>query len=185
MSFEQLQQTIQNEAQQKIDEINNYYDQQVATEENRIKERANQIEAEITSQAEKNGQMEAQRLHQSAQLKARAEVLTAKQSELDKVLSQAKEEILQKNEEETSNIISSLFELLPDEKGVIIAGEKHLPIIQKIAKQKDIPVKEEVIKDEGGFVFKGERMEFNATMSHLLKQIFDHKRSEIANILFG
>jgi|GEM_PF-3428581 V/A-type H+/Na+-transporting ATPase subunit E len=185
MSFDQLQQAILDEAKQQIDEINNRYEKELSTEEERIKQRAQGIEEEIVSRTEKEGQMEAQRLHQSAQLEARADVLAAKQSELDKVLANASAEIIAWDKTQTKSLITSLFELVPETEGTITAGSAHEEIVKELAEKKGLKVNKKVIENEGGFIFKGDKSELNATISHLLKQLFEGERSKIAKTLFG
>ena len=185
MSFEQLQQAILDEAKKQIDEINNRYEREFEGEENRIKARAKRAEEEIIVRSEKEGQMEAQRLHQSAQLAARAEILRAKQAELDKVLARAQTTIIEWDKEQIRLLIGLLFKLVPEKEGVVIAGSAHAEIVRELAKEKGLKVEDQTIENDGGFVFKGDRTELNATVSHLLKQLFEHERAEIAKVLFG
>lgn len=184
MSFEQLQQAILDEAKQQIDKINNRYEKEFSNEEDRIKIRAEEIKEKIITGAEKEGQMEAQRLHQSAQLNARAEILAAKQSELEKVLASANKTIIEWDKEQAKTLITSLFKLVPEKEGVVIAGSAHEEVVRKISLEKGLKVNKRVIQNEGGFIFKGDRTELNATVSHLLKQLFERERSQIAKVLF-
>ena len=184
MSFEQLQQAILDEAKQRIDKINTRYEKDFASEEDRIKTRAKGIEDRIITRSEKEGQMEAQRLHQSAQLNARAEILAAKQSELEEVLVNANKVIIEWDKEKVKSLISSLFKLVSEKEGVIIAGSAHEDVVREVASKKRLEVNKKVIVNEGGFIFKGDKIELNATVSYLLKQLFERERSEIAKVLF-
>lgn len=186
MSFEQLQQAILDDARQQIDKINNRYEQEFTSEEERIKTRAQAIEEKIITAAEKEGQMETQRLHQNAQLNARAAVLTAKQAELNKILAHTTTTIIEWDKEQVRLLVASLLKLVAKETGgVIITGSAHAEVVRELAQEKGLKVNKQVIKKEGGFIFKGDRTELNATVSHLLKQLFDHERSAIAKVLFG
>lgn len=185
MSFEQLQQAILNEAKQQINQINNRYEKEFTSEEERIKNSAESIEEQIIAKAEQEGQMEAQRLHQSAQLNARAEILLAKQSELDKILKSANKAIIEWDKKQVETLIAALFKLVHEKEGRVVAGAAHEEIVRKLSKEKGLPVNKKVIQNEGGFIFKGDKTELNATIGHLLKQLFERERSEIAKVLFS
>jgi len=184
MSFEQLQQAILDEAKKQIGEINNRYDKEMSAEEDRIKTKAKELEEQIISQAEKDGQMEAQRLHQSAQLEARAQVLSVKQAELDQVLLEAKKVVLGWDKEQTRRLNKSLFELVPEKSGKIVPGAEHEDVVTELARQKGFTVSKKKLAGEGGFVFKGTKTELNATVGYLLKQLFEQERTQVAKVLF-
>jgi len=184
MSFDKLQQTIFDEAKKQIGSINDQADKTFASEEARIKEKAQAVEESIIGQAEKEGQQNAQRLHQSAQLKGRAQVLRAKQEELDEVLTKAYKEIVSWDKGDTTLLINALLDLVGKEKGVISPGTAHAEVVRGLATKRGFKVTERMIEEDGGFVLKSDKTEINLSVKHLLKQLYERNRAEIARVLF-
>lgn len=184
MSFEQLQEVLWVEAKQQLARINDQYDKELKAEEKRIQAEARRIEEDIITEAEREGQQEGQRLHQVAQLKARADVLLTKQTELENVLEEAKKTILGWPEAERKEMVQHLLSFVEEDEGELYPGEIDENIVRQIGEKKGFKVKKETIKGEGGFIYRGDKTEMNLTVGALLRQLFDSQRAEIARVLF-
>lgn len=184
MSFAQLQQTLVDEARQQAEVVKERYRREVEKEENRIKERAKEVEESIIDQAKAEGERRAKSLHQEAQLAARADILRVKQEELDKTAQAAMDAIMSWDENKTKSLIKALFEQLPEGKGSVTPGEKHQEIVSRAAEKKGFKVKDKTVAGEGGFVYSDSDIEVNVLVSELVKNMFARHRTEIAKVLF-
>lgn len=180
MSLEGLREAILSEARRTADELMDTAQQQTASEEKRILQRAKKIEEDIIREAELEGTQKAGQLRQGAELTGRANVLRAKEEEME----QTRQALLKHvYTQDASALVESLLTLVPDEAGTIIPGEKHLKEVTKAARGMNIASKP--IPDEGGFIFRGKTTELNVTISHLVDRLFKKHRAEIASILFS
>jgi vacuolar-type H+-ATPase subunit E/Vma4 len=184
VSFDKLKQALLDEAKKQADTISDGHRRDLLREEERIKKHAVQIKESIIYNAQEEGIRQAKRLHQEAQLQARANILREKQKELDITIKQATEKILAWDSGEAEAIIKDLMSLVPEQEGKIVAGEKHKEIVVKEAKKKNLSVSDEVIKDDGGFVYKGKEIEQNLLISYLVQSLFERHRADIARVLF-
>lgn len=184
MSFAQLQQAITGEARRQMDELKERYRQEVEKEENRIKERAQEVEEDIIDQAGAEGERRAKSLHQEAQLAARADILRAKQDGLDKTTQAAAVAVLSWDKSRTASLIKSLMKQLPEEKGKITPGEKHVELVRREAERLGHKVLDKTVAGDGGFLYSGREVEMNMLVSELVKNVFARHRTEIAKVLF-
>lgn len=180
MSYEALQEALLKEAATQADEVSARFKEQLATEKKRITERAKAVEEEIIRQAEANGDTEASRLHQEHQLAAKANVLVAKQEELDATQEQVVQDILGWDDAETSKLLTHLLSLAP-EGAEITAGANHADALKKAGAKN---VSGDTIKDDGGFIARAADEEVNLTIRHLVAQLFIRHRAAIAAQLF-
>ncbi len=185
MSFDKLKQALLDEATKQINTINDGYRRDLLREEERIKKHAVEIKEGIINNAQEEGVRQAKRLHQTAQLQARVDILREKQKELDVTIKQATEKILAWDSSEAKMMIADLMNLVPDEEGEIVAADIHRELVVKEAKKKKLPVSDERIKNDGGFVYKGKEIEQNLLISHLVQSLFERHRADIAKILFA
>ncbi len=186
MSFAGLESAILEEAKQRVDSIRDQYEKQYRKEEQRVTAEARELEENIISQAQEKARMEAQRLHQTTQLKAKADILKAKQEELLKTQEEVTRKILAWDAHQTGRLMGALMELMPtDDGGIITAGESQAEIVEQAAQEKGLKVLKKKISGEGGFIFRGQRTEFNLTISHLVDQLFIAHRTSIAQFLFS
>lgn len=183
MSFETLQQRILQEAQGQAEDIVADLAEQTRREEVRIMNRAQAMEEEIIRQAEAAGGAKARRARQEAELSGRAAVLAAKQIELDTTKQALIEELLALDAKQTQNLLESLLELVPEE-GTITPGEHHAAALKKLVKGK-LTLQSHTISNEGGFLFQSPQTELNLTTTHLVNQLFNRYRAEIAQELFS
>lgn len=185
MSFAELQQAILDEAKKQADAVEGKYRQELNREEERIKTRVAKMEEEIIAAAESEGERQYRRLHQEAQLMARAEILRAKQRELKQTAQETAQEILAWGEEESTELIKKLMASVPKEKGTITAGEKHEPIIKKEAEKRGLKMTSATVADDGGFVYRSKKIELNLLVNHLVEGLFGRNRAVIAKELFS
>lgn len=180
MSLEGLREAILAEARQQADKLTSEAENQVSSEEQRILQRAKEIEEAIIREGESEGTQRAQQLHQQTELAGRAHVLQAKEVEIEKTKQVVLDQIY---EQEPAPLIAALLKLVPDEGGTITAGEKHAAEVKKQASKLNVAAT--TIPNEGGFVFEGKYTELNVTVSHLVDRIFKKHRAEIASVLFS
>lgn len=180
MSLETLREAILAQARREADELTAQAQQQTEAEERRIMQRAGELEEDIVRTGEREGIQRAQQMHQQAELVGRAGVLRAKEEEIEKTKQVLLEQIL---EEDPAPLIKALLELIPDEDGKIIPGEKHAATVKKAAHGKNVASK--AIPHDGGFIFEGETTELNVTVSNLVDHILKKHRAAIASVLFG
>lgn len=180
MSFEGLKTEILSQAKQEADKIAADLQTRTKSEESRILGRAQATEEEIIQDAEQEGAKQSRRMLQEADLAGKAAILKAKEEELKKTEEMLVQEFIDQDAEKT---ISALMALVPEEGGTITAGEKHLEQVKKAARGRK--VLGETIQNEGGFIFRGDSIEINFTISHLVASLFRKNRSRIASTLFG
>jgi len=186
MSFAELQQAIFDEASTEADQVRARYEAQLAKEETRIKEEAQRVEDTIISAAKTEAEQQARRLHQVAQLDAKAKILMAKQEELEETKRLVVAAVLVWNKEQAESLIESLLKLVPAGAGELQVGEVHEDIVNKLVDERgDVKVSDRVLPKEGGFIFKGEDMELNVTVDRLVEQLFLKHRAKLAETLFG
>ena len=185
VSFDKLKQALLDEAVKQSDAIGDGYRRDLLREEERIKKHAIQIKEGIISDAQEEGVRQAKRLHQEAQLRARADILREKQKELDTTIKQAIQEILDWDSSKTKVMIRDLMSLVPTQEGEIIAADMHWEIVVKEAKRKSLSVSDEGIKNDGGFVYRGKEIEQNLLISYLVRSLFERHRADIARVLFA
>jgi len=180
MSYEALKEALLAEAATQADQIAHEYKDKLTAEQARITKRAQALEEEVINQAEAQATTEASRLHQEHQLTAKANVLVAKQEELDATRDTVIAAILAWDEARTQELLTALLTLTPKD-AEITAGATHATALKKAGAKK---LTSEEIADEGGFVARGAESEINLTISHLVDQLFARHRSEIAGQLF-
>lgn len=185
MSFAQLQAALLRQANQEIHRVRAKYQREYAAKEEEITERARDIEESVISAAEQEADQEVKQRHQHVQLSARADVLRVKQAELDRLQTATVQEILAWPEAETRRFLTALLTLITERQGTITAGAAHAALVRELAAARGLTVHERVMPEEGGFVFHGERTELNATVRHLVREVFRQRRAELAGILFG
>lgn len=182
MSFTRLQDAILEEARQQASAVEQKYADLYDKEEQHVIERAQAVEAEIIEAAEAEGVARARKLHQESELAARSAVLTAKQEELVATREAFVKDVIDSADDQ---LIASLMALVPSDKGEIVPGEAHKELVAKAAAKAGHTVSDEVIADDGGFVYKGASTEMNLTIQHLAEALFARHRSRIASTLFA
>lgn len=185
MSFTKLREALVNQAEADIASLRERSATEYAQAQQRITERAQQLEEDIIRAAETAGALEAQRLHQAAKHAARADILRTKQAEVEAVREDVIQHILGWPAAEAQRLIAALFELIPEQQGSITAGAVHAALVRKLAKQHGFSVAAAEIANDGGFLFRGERAELNATVRRLVHELFRRHRTELAAILYG
>ena len=181
MSFETLKKAILTEASQQVAAVEDRFAEQIAQKEGRIKERAKSQEEEIIRQAESEGETESRRLHQEHQLAAKANVLEAKQEELNTTRDEAIKQLLAQDAAATKELLESLLKFAPAD-ATLIPGSEHADALKQVAKQ--ATVAEETVANDGGFIARSAKEEVNLTIRHLVQQLFIRHRADIAQKLF-
>lgn len=180
MSLEALKKTILQEAQEEADAVAARLKEQQSSERQRILQRAQQMEEDIIGRAEREAALVARRRRQETELHARALVLRAKEEELQETQKQLLAKLL---EEDPKPLLTALLKLVPEEKGIIHAGEHHAKAMRELVKHHDIAAK--TLPGDGGFTFTGKKAELNVTLSHLVASVFRKHRTAIASTLFS
>lgn len=183
MSFAQLQEEIFSAAAARGAELTAQYQRELKREEARIQEHARAIEETIIDRGRLSGKARAQRIHQSAQLAAKAQILAAKQAALAHVQAAVVQHILAWEGGPLERFISALLERVPAG-GVIVPGAAHEAVVRTLAEGRGLAVEGPALPDEGGFVWRGEKGELTATVSRLVADIFTRHRAQIARTLF-
>ena len=184
MALKDLQQAILAKAQERARHISEREAEIFAKEEARIAAQARRIEEDIMNAAQTTADTQAAKIHQAARLEAKAEVLRAKQAELEQVKAEAVKSILGWKGDQLTMLLERCFRELNTNEGLIIPGEYHEDAVRKLAKKHHLKVSDKSISNEGGFIHRGEDSETNFTIHHLVEQIFHHHRAQIAKILF-
>lgn len=185
VSFAKLQDTLLSEAKRELAILEDQHRAAWSVEETRIKDRARTIEEEIITTREAEGKQQAQRLHQAAQLAARADILRAKQAELNAAYQETVAQVLAWDTTEATQLLLGLLALLPkDAKGRIRAGSVHEKLIRGLVDERTLTIDEKTLPDEGGFSYYDSEIELNLTVGYLVRQVFIRHRSEIAQMLF-
>ena len=183
MSFQGLQQALEQESADVIAKIKQRHEKRLKAEEARIKANARVLDEEIISAAEVEGTRAAKTLHQEHQLGAKAEVLEAKQAELAATKAALIKHINDWDDTEAEQLLKGLLKLLPGEAGTITAGEHHRDLLTKLVKEPHQLNKTTV--PGGGFIFRTHNSEINLTIEHLVQQLFVRHRAAIAQTLFS
>ena len=186
MSFTKLQEALISQAEADLTLLRARYAAEYARTEDKITRRARQAEEQIIRSAEAAGEQEAQRLHQSAQLTARADILRAKQEEITAAREKTIQEILAWPAAEARAFIAALLDRIPvQEEGIVTAGDAHAAIVRELASARGLAVADKEITDDGGFVFRNQRTELDATVRRLVTDLFRRRRAELASLLYG
>tara|TARA_Y100000310_G_C20592972_1_gene769032 strand:- start:471 stop:1013 length:543 start_codon:yes stop_codon:yes gene_type:complete len=180
VSYESLKDALLTEAATQADEVAARFNDQLKSEKERIAQRAKGAEEEIIAQAESLGEVEASRLHQEHQLAAKANVLVAKQEELDETQTKVVDEILAWDGAATGDLLTHLLKLAPAD-AELTAGAKHADALKKAGAKN---VASETISGDGGFIARAANEEVNLTIRHLVAQLFIRHRAAIAAQLF-
>lgn len=179
MSYETLKQALLQEAQNQADAISEDFAAKAAKEQQRIQDRAQATEETLIAQATAEGAAIASRLHQEHQLTAKANILIAKQTELETTQAQVISTILAWDKAATKALLSDLLKHAPKD-AEIIAGQLHHSVL-KAARATNIA--DETIANEGGFIARSPHEESNLLISHLVAQLFVRHRAAIAQQL--
>ncbi|MEO6078072.1 MAG: hypothetical protein ABIP54_04760 [Candidatus Andersenbacteria bacterium] len=155
----------------------------VSDEQQKTTTALRELEEGIVQQAREEAVRQARIIHQKAELSGRALILNAKQEELETTANAFVAHLLKLDAKQSKSLHESLVTTLPKTKGVIIAGEYSKEMLAGIKMEHELS--KEVIKNTGGFIFKGKNVEINSTFSHLAKQVFWDHRAEIAHELFS
>ena len=185
MSFNGLKKTILAEADLLAAEATASLSQRQKIAERRITTKAQELEEEIIRAGESAGEQEAKRLYQDSHLAAKAQVLTAKQQELDELREAVVDEILGWDATQTKAMLKALLEQLPEPGGTITAGATQADILAELADTYQLTINKRRIPNDGGFIWQSKLMEINLTVRYLTAQLFKRRRSDLAKLLFS
>lgn len=185
MSLEGLKQAIHQEVEQRTKAIEHRYETLMAQEQERLKNKAKQLEGEIIEQAQRQGQAELARAQQAARLAARADVLRVKQAELDRLKQAMVAQILAWPPAELHEFLASLLKPLLSQKGEVVAGEKHHRALHALSQQLNFTLSQQTIPAEGGFIYRTAYQEINLTIRQLVNFLFERHRAKMAQELFS
>lgn len=183
MSLLALKEAILSQASAEAHAIKEQSSVRVSEEQKKTTAQLRELEEGIVGQARKEGQRQSRMIHQQAELSGRALILNAKQEELEKTSGAFVAHLLALDAHAGKELHESLLNTLHQAKGVIVAGEYSKEILAVCATSHELS--KEILKNEGGFIFKGKNVEINCTFSHLSKQIFWDYRASIARELFS
>ncbi|MDA1169347.1 MAG: hypothetical protein O3A36_03345 [bacterium] len=161
MSLAALREKILSEAVEVAAKVSRANNVAMQEERTRALQELHALEEGIVSAAHTEAERLTRIVHQQANLTGRSLVLSAKQEALTKT---------------KEAFIASIKDLSKDEKKLL-----HKALLVLVPKGKDDV---DLDADGIGFVFRGEGMEMNLTISHLADQIFWKYRSELAIELF-
>jgi vacuolar-type H+-ATPase subunit E/Vma4 len=184
MSFAELQKALFTAAKERGEKTRAHLETKISREQERIGHEAQALEETIIEKAHAEGKQRENKFHQTAQLSARADILKAKQGELSATREQVKNEILAWDAKEATQLIDSLFSLIPDTAGTIRAGEVHRDLVRARAEKRGLTMAKKDIPGEGGFIFQSEKAEVNVTVGYLVTELFARHRGELACTLF-
>ena len=181
MSYETLKRALLQEAQNQADAISEDFAAKAAKEQQRIQDHAQATEETRIAQATAEGAAMASRLHQEHQLTAKANVLIAKQAELEITQEQVVSTILAWDKAATKTLLSDLLKHVPKD-AKIIAGDLHHSALKAAGATN---IADETIANEGGFIARSSTQESNLLISHLVAQLFVRHRAAIAQQLLS
>lgn len=180
MSYETLKKTLLAAATSQAAVLTTTYKQQADLEQQRIAGRAAVLEEEIIERASSEAVTSVSQLHQEHQLSAKANVLLAKQAELDATKAAVVAAIMAWDDVATQQLLSDLLAIIPRD-ATITAGAAHVAMLKKLRVEH---LTTETIADDGGFIARAADEEANLTIGHLVTTIFTAHRAEIAARLF-
>lgn len=180
MSYETLKKTLLAAATAQAAALTKTYKQQAGLEEQRITDRARAIEEEIIQRASSEAEAAPRQLHQQYQLTAKANVLLAKQAELDATKEAVVQTIFGWDDATTEQLLRELLTLASKD-ATITAGAVHVAMLKKMGVKHIIA---DTIANEGGFIARTADEEANLTISHLVATLFTSHRAAIAARLF-
>jgi len=140
------------------------------------------IEEEIIEHAQLDGTRQAQRLHQDAQLSAKADILHVKQEELETTEQNVVQVIMAWDAPKTKALLEALMGLLPDEGGSVTAGDVHKEQVGSLAKLRGLTVQDDIVATDGGFVYHSKRTELDLTVRHLVRRLFISRQKTINSL---
>lgn len=180
MSYETLKKTLLATTTKQAKAVTLTYQQQADLEQQRIAARARALEEEIIKRATSETEAAQSQLRQQHQLTAKANVLLAKQAELDATRDAVVNTILAWNDDETEQLLRDLLSITPKD-ATITAGAAHAAVLKKLGVKH---LTTETIANDGGFIARAADEEANLTIRHLVATIFTGHRSAIAAQLF-
>ncbi len=182
MSFDTLKEAILKEARAEAEQISSALNTQASEEKQRIADKARMIEEDVIAEAEHEADRRAKLVRQEAELGGRASVLQAKEQALTEAKEAFVKNVLEQDEAGIKDLLKKLLATVGYTSGTIVPGEVHLSQLKDVAGAFDVD--SESIPKEGGFIFRGEKVELNLTISHLADQLFQKHRAELAKMLF-
>lgn len=186
MSIDHLKKRILEDAQAQARRIETDMAAQKQEHEQRIAAAARAIEQGIIDRATAEAKSKSQQLTQASDLAAKAHVLSIKQAALDALGETFTKHLNSQANNEAQRMIEKLMTNIPPKsKGEIIAGALMMEIVKSVAKKKSFTVSSQTIPNEGGFIFRGERQEYNCLTSHLVKELMVRHRAKFAQTLFS
>lgn len=185
MSFAEFENTVLQQAQQRAEAVQVSFARQLAVEENKVKQQAMALETGIINRGEAEAERQASQLRQAAHLAARADVLSAKQAELDELGQAFADELNRATGEAGKNMMAAWLKSLPAEAGTIVPGEHHAEILRTLALRPGFELSGQAIPGEGGFLYRSARVEVNLTTSNIVAQLLVRHRAELAGIVFS
>jgi vacuolar-type H+-ATPase subunit E/Vma4 len=185
MTLNNLKHAILQEADEQARSTRATYAQEAEGEQQRLMTRVRELEEQVLAAAETTAQLEAAKIHQSARLAARAQILAHKQAALETLADALITRVLT-NEPAAKAFLESLFtRLTPEPTGEIVAGAKHAPLVAKLAKKHGFKLSRDQRENDGGFVYRTSDQEINFLLRHLGHQVFTRHRATLALKLFG
>lgn len=186
MSLDQLEKVILAAAREQAEKVEQEAAQEIRKEEERVTQKVQEAEEAIVDQAHAEADQKAKLILQTSRLKAKSEILIAKQEELDALQKDAIKAILELPEKETTSLVRGLLETLPTkEKGILTVGAAHFDAVKKAADSDMYEISKDTLTDEGGFIFENDRVRIDCTISKLTADLMERHRADVAAVLFS
>lgn len=188
MPLQNIKDTIQRQAQNKIAEVKKLTEKQIQKIESEVNIELKKLiqEIKIKTDLQIKGLQEQNKI--DLEIQQRNSVLTKKLELLNEAQNNTIQNLCKLNSAEYESVIKKLLEKISinDSKAEIIIPESR-KIESKNALQsanKNFTVKTD--KDlKGGFIIKTDKFEINNSFADIVKQIFEEREMEIVELLFG
>lgn len=186
MSFDKLKEQILHQASERAQRIEDEFKAKKTEQEKRIQAAARALEQALIDRATAQAESQARQIKQASDLAGRAHVLSAKQRALGELAEKFTQQLLAWPADETRAMIEKLMASIPDQAaGEIIPGALQADVVKKVGQKYSFVVSDHVIPNEGGFIWRGARHEYNFLTSHLVQQLFSRQRARLARVLFS
>lgn len=188
MPFQNIKDTIQKKAQEKIDEIEKQAKKQVQKIESEIDNEKESLIKEIQDKTSLKIKNLKEQNKVALEIQQRNSVLAKKLELLNDAQNNAVESLYKLNRDEYKSIITRLLAKISfnaSEAEIIVPQDREFESKNALkAADKNFIVKTDK-NLKGGFIIKTEKFEINNSFADLVKQIFEEKEMEIVGLLFG
>lgn len=187
MPIDDIEKRIISEAESEAGKIRKEASDQTSTILSDAEEKASRLREEILQKAKKSAEEERRKLISPSRIRAKNELLEAKQKLVQQLFDEALEEMTNWKDTQYKKAIKTMLADIPKKGKVIpaLGKEKVIKEVLSKAKLKDIKITKGTAKIKGGFIFEGKRINIDRSFKTFIAGLRERVELEIIEILFG